>query len=70
VQKNTIALIWKGEPERYDLSTSGKKASSGNSRGFFASQKGIGHSPKENTRLEDLEVGIERLTDALYKLAY
>jgi hypothetical protein len=38
VQKNTIALIWKGESERYDLSTSGKKASSGNSRGFFCAE--------------------------------
>jgi allantoate deiminase len=37
---------------------------------FVPSQNGISHSPKEFTSLKDLEVGIELLTDILYKLAY
>jgi allantoate deiminase len=37
---------------------------------FVPSQKGISHSPEEFTSLEDLETGIELLTDVLYKLAY
>jgi allantoate deiminase len=37
---------------------------------FVPSQKGISHSPKEFTSVEDLETGIDMLTDILYKLAY
>ncbi|MFP5115321.1 allantoate deiminase [Bacillaceae bacterium C204] len=37
---------------------------------FVPSQKGISHSPKEFTSLEDLETGIDLLTEVLYKLAY
>jgi allantoate deiminase len=37
---------------------------------FVPSQKGISHSPTEYTGPEDLEVGIELLTEVLYKLAY
>ena len=37
---------------------------------FVPSQKGISHSPSEFTCLEDLEVGIDILTEVLYKLAY
>jgi len=37
---------------------------------FVPSVKGISHSPKEYTSVEDLEKGIEVLTDLLYKLAY
>lgn len=37
---------------------------------FVPSHKGISHSPKEFTSLEDLETGIELLTELLYKLAY
>ncbi|WP_066047747.1 allantoate deiminase [Robertmurraya korlensis] len=37
---------------------------------FVPSRGGISHSPKEYTNLEDLETGIELLTEVLYKLAY
>jgi allantoate deiminase len=37
---------------------------------FIPSQNGISHSPKEFTSLEELETGIELLTELLYKLAY
>ncbi|MEQ2526799.1 allantoate deiminase [Bacillaceae bacterium CLA-AA-H227] len=37
---------------------------------FVPSQDGISHSPKEFTRIEDLETGVELLTELLYKLAY
>jgi allantoate deiminase len=37
---------------------------------FVPSHKGISHSPKEFTSIEDLETGIELLTELLYKLAY
>jgi allantoate deiminase len=37
---------------------------------FVPSKSGISHSPQEYTSLEDLELGIELLTDILYKLAY
>jgi allantoate deiminase len=37
---------------------------------FVPSQKGISHSPSEYTCPEDLEVGIDLLTEVLYKLAY
>jgi allantoate deiminase len=37
---------------------------------FVPSRGGISHSPQEFTNLEDLEIGIELLTDVLYKLAY
>lgn len=37
---------------------------------FVPSQKGISHSPKEFTSVADLEMGIEVLTEMLYKLAY
>ncbi|MEH7085724.1 allantoate deiminase [Neobacillus drentensis] len=37
---------------------------------FVPSQRGISHSPKEFTSLEDLETGIDLLTEVLYKLAY
>ncbi|WP_019155071.1 allantoate deiminase [Robertmurraya massiliosenegalensis] len=37
---------------------------------FVPSQKGISHSPQEFTKLEDLETGVELLTELLYKLAY
>ncbi|MEH7480320.1 allantoate deiminase [Neobacillus drentensis] len=37
---------------------------------FVPSKKGISHSPKEFTSLEELETGIELLTELLYKLAY
>ncbi len=37
---------------------------------FVPSRAGISHSPQEFTNLEDLETGIELLTDVLYKLAY
>ncbi|WP_462413260.1 allantoate deiminase [Neobacillus sp. Marseille-QA0830] len=37
---------------------------------FVPSQNGISHSPKEFTKLEDLEAGIELLTEVLYRLAY
>jgi allantoate deiminase len=37
---------------------------------FVPSKNGISHSPKEFTSLEDLETGIELLTEVLYKLAY
>ncbi len=37
---------------------------------FVPSAGGISHSPKEYTKTEDLEKGIEVLTELLYKLAY
>lgn len=37
---------------------------------FVPSKKGISHSPKEFTSIEDLEMGIEVLKEMLYKLAY
>ncbi|MBM7571121.1 allantoate deiminase [Aquibacillus albus] len=37
---------------------------------FVPSEKGISHSPKESTKKEDLEKGIELLTELLYRLAY
>lgn len=37
---------------------------------FVPSQQGISHSPSEFTSLDDLEVGIDLLTEVLYKLAY
>lgn len=37
---------------------------------FVPSQKGISHSPKEFTSITDLEIGIDVLTEILYKLAY
>ncbi|OLS40667.1 allantoate deiminase [Bacillus sp. MRMR6] len=37
---------------------------------FVPSQNGISHSPKEFTSSEDLEIGIDLLTEILYKLAY
>jgi len=37
---------------------------------FVPSAGGISHSPKEYTNTEDLETGIEVLTELLYKLAY
>lgn len=37
---------------------------------FVPSHKGISHSPKEFTNIEDLETGIDMLTNILYKLAY
>jgi allantoate deiminase len=37
---------------------------------FVPSVKGISHNPREDTRLEDLECGIEVLEAALFKLAY
>lgn len=37
---------------------------------FVPSKSGISHSPQEYTSIEDLELGIELLTDILYKLAY
>ncbi|MFL6555405.1 MAG: M20/M25/M40 family metallo-hydrolase, partial [Bacillus sp. (in: firmicutes)] len=37
---------------------------------FVPSQNGISHSPNEFTSLEDLETGIDLLTELLYKLAY
>ncbi|MFC7322604.1 allantoate deiminase [Halobacillus campisalis] len=37
---------------------------------FVPSQQGISHSPKEFTKAEDLENGVDLLTDLLYKLAY
>ncbi|MBT2696150.1 allantoate deiminase [Bacillus sp. ISL-40] len=37
---------------------------------FVPSHNGISHSPKEFTSLEELETGIELLTELLYKLAY
>jgi allantoate deiminase len=37
---------------------------------FVPSMNGISHSPREFTSLEDLETGIDLLTDVLYKLAY
>jgi allantoate deiminase len=37
---------------------------------FVPSVNGISHSPKEFTSLEDLEVGIDLLSEVLYKLAY
>lgn len=37
---------------------------------FVPSKSGISHSPKEFTKLEDLERGIELLTEILYELAY
>lgn len=37
---------------------------------FVPSQNGISHSPKEFTKIEDLESGVELLTELLYKLAY
>lgn len=37
---------------------------------FVPSHKGISHSPKEFTSIDDLEIGIDLLTEMLYKLAY
>ncbi|MFC7063776.1 allantoate deiminase [Halobacillus seohaensis] len=37
---------------------------------FVPSENGISHSPKESTKMKDLENGIDVLTDLLYKLAY
>lgn len=37
---------------------------------FVPSKNGISHSPKEFTQAEDLEKGIEVLSELLYKLAY
>ncbi|WP_160722992.1 allantoate deiminase [Bacillus sp. USDA818B3_A] len=37
---------------------------------FVPSQNGISHSPAEFTHWDDLETGIELLTEVLYKLAY
>ncbi|WP_235973463.1 allantoate deiminase [Peribacillus faecalis] len=37
---------------------------------FVPSVAGFSHSPKEYTKLEDLETGIDVLTELLYKLAY
>ncbi|WP_251552051.1 allantoate deiminase [Neobacillus muris] len=37
---------------------------------FVPSQNGISHSPKEFTSLEDLDAGIDLLTEVLYRLAY
>ncbi len=37
---------------------------------FVPSRGGISHSPHEFTNLEELETGIELLTEVLYKLAY
>ena len=37
---------------------------------FVPSHQGISHSPSEFTKLDDLEVGIDLLTEVLYKLAY
>lgn len=37
---------------------------------FVPSHKGISHSPKEFTSIVDLEIGIDLLTEMLYKLAY
>lgn len=37
---------------------------------FVPSRNGISHSPDEFTKLEDLERGIELLTEILYRLAY
>ncbi|MGN1386033.1 MAG: allantoate deiminase [Bacillus sp. (in: firmicutes)] len=37
---------------------------------FVPSASGISHSPKEYTKLEDLETGIEVLSELLYRLAY
>lgn len=37
---------------------------------FVPSQNGISHSPYEFTNRDDLETGIELLTEVLYKLAY
>lgn len=37
---------------------------------FVPSRGGISHSPQEFTNIEELETGIELLTEVLYKLAY
>lgn len=37
---------------------------------FVPSKDGISHSPKEITRVEDLDAGVEVLSELLYKLAY
>lgn len=37
---------------------------------FVPSRQGISHSPKEFTALRDLEVGVQMLTNLLYRLAY
>lgn len=37
---------------------------------FVPSKDGISHNPKEFTSLEELEMGIELLTEVLYQLAY